>query len=113
MEEAMAEHIQNTQEVAHEAEKKGNDQQEVNYINRHGHKTGLWVRIRTRTSKNHKQSASCSCCRESPPGELKCLGMMMPTAVAGLVGSGQCVQSGYHEYQYQDGQHVHLAEYQI
>ncbi|KAF3518991.1 hypothetical protein DY000_02060851 [Brassica cretica] len=37
MEKATAKQIQNTQEVTPEAEKKGNNQQEISYINRHGY----------------------------------------------------------------------------
>ncbi|KAF3538872.1 hypothetical protein F2Q69_00021319 [Brassica cretica] len=140
MEEAMAEHIQNTQEVAHEAEKKGNDQQEVNYINRHGYvknnqtqgagyqqgflqhfqgKTFVFSHAHNRfVGQNQNQNQqnpqsnqqAALTAANSPPDELKGLGMMMPTAVAGSVGSGQCVQSGYHGHQHQDGQHVHRAE---
>ena len=135
----MAEHIQNTQEVAHEAEKKGNGQQEVNYINRDGYvknnqtqgagyqqgflqhfqgKTFVFSQAHNRfVGQNQNQNQqnpqsnqqAAQVAANSPPDELKGLGMMMPTAVAGSVGSGN-VQSGYHGHQHQDGQHVHRAE---
>ncbi|KAF2564642.1 hypothetical protein F2Q70_00016640 [Brassica cretica] len=140
MEEAMAEHIQNTQEVAHEAEKKGNDQQEVNYINKHGYvknnqtqgagyqqgfpqhfqgKTLVFSQAHNRfVGQNQNQNQqnpqsnqqAALAAANSPPDELKGLGMMMPTAIARSVGSGQCVQSGYHGHQHQDGQHCEKAE---
>ncbi|KAF3525155.1 hypothetical protein F2Q69_00048405 [Brassica cretica] len=77
MEKATAKQIQNTQEVTPEAEKKGNNQQEISYINRHGYLQNN----QAQGPESNQQAPPAPA--NGPPYEQKGLGMMMEQLLQG------------------------------